>query len=43
MAFHSIEAQAELQRRAADEVVRALRGEPARSPVNPAVRAPVAQ
>jgi D-3-phosphoglycerate dehydrogenase / 2-oxoglutarate reductase len=36
MAFHSIEAQAELQRRAAEEVARALRGEPARSPVNPA-------
>jgi D-3-phosphoglycerate dehydrogenase len=36
MAFHSIEAQDELQRRAAEEVVLALRGEPARSPVNPA-------
>ena len=34
MAFYSAEAQAELQRRAADEVARALRGEPARSPVN---------
>jgi D-3-phosphoglycerate dehydrogenase / 2-oxoglutarate reductase len=43
MAFHSIEAQAELQRRAAEEVARALRGEPARSPVNPAARPPVAR
>ena len=34
MAFHSEEAQAELQRRAADEVARALRGDPPRSPVN---------
>jgi D-3-phosphoglycerate dehydrogenase len=34
MAFYSAEAQAELQRRAADEVVRALRNEPPRSPVN---------
>jgi D-3-phosphoglycerate dehydrogenase len=33
-AFHSEEAQTELQRRAADEVVRALRGDPPRSPVN---------
>jgi D-3-phosphoglycerate dehydrogenase len=34
MAFYSEEAQAELQRRAADEVARALRGEAPRSPVN---------
>jgi D-3-phosphoglycerate dehydrogenase len=34
MAFYSAEAQAELQRRAADEVLRALRGEAPRSPVN---------
>ena len=34
MAFHSEEAQIELQRRAADEVVRALRGDAPRSPVN---------
>ena len=34
MAFQSEEAQTELQRRAADEVVRALRGDPPRSPVN---------
>jgi D-3-phosphoglycerate dehydrogenase len=34
MAFYSEEAQLELQRRAADEVVRALRGEAPRSPVN---------
>ncbi len=34
MAFYSAEAQAELQRRAADEVARALRSEPPRSPVN---------
>jgi D-3-phosphoglycerate dehydrogenase len=35
--FYSAEAQDELQRRAADEVVRSLRGEPPRSPVNPEV------
>lgn len=34
MAYYSEEAQAELQRRAAEEVARALRGEPPRSPVN---------
>ncbi|HWE81264.1 MAG TPA: C-terminal binding protein [Gaiellaceae bacterium] len=34
MAFYSEEAQAELQRRAADEVARALEGKPPRSPVN---------
>jgi D-3-phosphoglycerate dehydrogenase len=34
MAFHSVEATEELQRRAAEEVVRALRGEPPRCPVN---------
>lgn len=34
MAFFSIEAQEELKRRVADEVARALRGEPPRSPVN---------
>ena len=34
MAFHSEEAQQELQRRAAEEVVRALAGEPPRCPVN---------
>jgi D-3-phosphoglycerate dehydrogenase len=34
MAFYSAEAQDELQRRAADEVARALRGDPPRSPVN---------
>ena len=37
MAFYSEEAQSELQRRAAEEVVRALRGEPPRCPVNPEV------
>jgi D-3-phosphoglycerate dehydrogenase len=34
MAFYSVEAERELQERAADEVARALGGEPARSPVN---------
>jgi D-3-phosphoglycerate dehydrogenase len=34
MSFYSAEAQAELQRRAVDEVVRALTGEPPRCPVN---------
>jgi D-3-phosphoglycerate dehydrogenase len=34
MAFYSVEATQELQRRAAEEVVRALSGQPARSPVN---------
>lgn len=34
MAFYSVEAEAELQSRAADEVVRALRGEAPRCPVN---------
>jgi D-3-phosphoglycerate dehydrogenase len=34
MAFYSVEAQAELRRRVADEVARALRGEPPRCPVN---------
>jgi D-3-phosphoglycerate dehydrogenase / 2-oxoglutarate reductase len=34
IAFYSAEAQAELQRRAADEVARSLRNEPPRSPVN---------
>lgn len=34
MAFYSVEAEQELQRRAADEVVRAIRGEPAVSQVN---------
>jgi D-3-phosphoglycerate dehydrogenase len=34
MAFHSVESQVELQRRVADEVARALRNEPPRSPVN---------
>jgi D-3-phosphoglycerate dehydrogenase / 2-oxoglutarate reductase len=34
MSFYSAEAQADLQRRAVDEVVRALTGEPPRSPVN---------
>ena len=37
MAFYSVEAQAELQRRAADEVLRALAGEPPDRPVNPEV------
>lgn len=37
MAFYSIEAERELQRRAAEEVARALRGEPPRCPVNPQV------
>jgi D-3-phosphoglycerate dehydrogenase len=40
MGFYSVEAQAELQRRAADEVARALRGEPPGRPVNPQVLAP---
>jgi D-3-phosphoglycerate dehydrogenase len=35
--FYSAEAQDELQRRTADEVVRSLRGEAARCPVNPEV------
>ena len=43
MAFYSAEAQDELQRRAADEVARALRGEPPRSPVNPSVLAAAGQ
>jgi len=34
MAFYSVESERELQRRAVDEVVRALRGEPAVSAVN---------
>jgi len=34
MAFYSVESTRELQRRAAEEVVRALRGEPARSALN---------
>ena len=37
MAFYSVEAQAELQRRAAEEVARAVRGEPPGRPVNPQV------
>ncbi len=37
MAFYSEEAQKELQRRAAEEVVRALKGEEPRCPVNPEV------
>jgi D-3-phosphoglycerate dehydrogenase / 2-oxoglutarate reductase len=37
MAFYSIEAQRELQRRAAEEVVRALEGRPPDRPVNPEV------
>jgi len=37
MAFYSVEAQAELQRRAAEEVARALRGEPPDRPVNRAL------
>jgi D-3-phosphoglycerate dehydrogenase / 2-oxoglutarate reductase len=37
MAFYSIEAQAELQRRAAEEVARALKGEPPDRPINPEV------
>jgi D-3-phosphoglycerate dehydrogenase len=37
MAFHSIEATEELQRRAATEVARALRGERVEFPVNPEV------
>ena len=39
IAFYSEEAQLELQRRAADEVRRALAGEPPRSPVNSAALA----
>jgi D-3-phosphoglycerate dehydrogenase / 2-oxoglutarate reductase len=39
MAFYSIEAQAELQRRAAEEVARAFAGEPPDRPVNPEVLA----
>jgi D-3-phosphoglycerate dehydrogenase / 2-oxoglutarate reductase len=35
--FYSAEAQDELQRRAAEEIVRSLRGEPPRCPVNPDV------
>lgn len=34
MAYYSIESESELKRRAADEVVRAVRGAPPRSPVN---------
>ena len=37
MSFYSAEAQDELQRRAVDEVVRALTGAPPRCPVNPEV------
>jgi phosphoglycerate dehydrogenase-like enzyme len=37
LAFYSRESVIELQAKAADEVARALRGEPPRSPVNPAV------
>jgi D-3-phosphoglycerate dehydrogenase len=36
MAYYSAEAQAELKRRSADEILRALTGEPPRSPVNAA-------
>jgi D-3-phosphoglycerate dehydrogenase / 2-oxoglutarate reductase len=39
MAFYSVEAQAELQRRAAEEVARALAGEPPDRAVNPEVLA----
>jgi D-3-phosphoglycerate dehydrogenase len=39
MAFYSVEAQEELQRRAAQEVARALSGEPPDRPVNPEVLA----
>jgi D-3-phosphoglycerate dehydrogenase len=39
LAFYSVEAQAELQRRAAEEVARALAGEPPDRPVNPEVLA----
>jgi D-3-phosphoglycerate dehydrogenase / 2-oxoglutarate reductase len=39
MAFYSVEAQAELQRRAADEVARTFRGDPPDRPVNPEVLA----
>jgi D-3-phosphoglycerate dehydrogenase / 2-oxoglutarate reductase len=39
MGFYSIEAQADLQRRAAEEVVRALTGEAPHRPVNPEVLA----
>ena len=42
MAFYSAEAQAELQRRAVEEVVRALSGRAPRCPVNPQVLGPVA-
>ena len=42
MGFYSVEAQAELQRRAADEVARALRGDPPGRPVNPQVLGPEA-
>jgi D-3-phosphoglycerate dehydrogenase len=35
MAFYSVEAQADLQRRAADEVARALTGRPPQRPLNP--------
>jgi D-3-phosphoglycerate dehydrogenase len=40
MGFYSVEAQAELQRRAAEEVARALNGEPPDRPVNPQVLTP---
>jgi D-3-phosphoglycerate dehydrogenase / 2-oxoglutarate reductase len=39
MAYYSVEAQEDLQTRAAEEVARALRGEPPRCPVNPDVLA----
>jgi D-3-phosphoglycerate dehydrogenase len=39
MAFYSVEAQAELQRRAAEEVARRFMGEPPDRPVNPEVLA----
>lgn len=43
MAFFSAESEAELKRRAAEEVVRAVRGEPPRCPVNSVSRRPPAR
>jgi D-3-phosphoglycerate dehydrogenase len=37
MGYYSVEAQEELERRTADEIARALRGEPPRCPLNPEV------
>jgi len=43
MGYYSVEAQEELERRTADEIARALRGEPPRCPINPEVLAATAR